>query len=80
MYEKTWVDQGCEICRQKILSGKPLIEFSINIPNHIRLLLCTDCKSLWCEEERFATVITKENALDNFEILESDLDQALKGT
>lgn len=78
MTEKKWSDQGCEVCRQKVLSGKPLIELSINIPHHIRLLLCPDCKSLWCEDERFANVITKENALKNFDISGHDLEQALK--
>lgn len=78
MPEKKWSDQGCYVCRQKILSGKPLVELAVNIPHHIRLLLCQDCKSLWCEEERFANVITKEKALQDFDISESDLDRALK--
>ena len=79
MPEKIWNDQGCEVCRQNILSGKPLIELSLNVPHHIRLLFCLDCKSLWCEEERFANVITKEKALEKFDISEPELNLVLEG-
>lgn len=68
-----WEQQGCNECREKLLSGRRLPEISSNPQNHIRLQKCPTCKALWLIEERFFKVIAKDEALKQFDIAASDL-------
>ena len=66
-----WFKQGCEICRQGVLSGSSSSPALVgtSIANHARLRRCHACGSWWEENEREAHVISEADALRTFKDL-----------
>jgi hypothetical protein len=66
-----WFEQGCDVCRQGVLSGESAnpAPVGVNIPAHARLRRCQACGAWWEENEREAHVISEQQARSTFEDL-----------
>jgi len=66
-----WFKQGCEICRQGVLSGSSSSPALVgtSIANHAHLRRCHACGSWWEENEREAHVISEADVLGTFKDL-----------
>jgi hypothetical protein len=62
-----WFRQGCERCRQGILSGADWpAELAVNVELHAALHRCAACGAYWEINEREAHVISEEEARTSF--------------
>ena len=59
-----WKKKGCEVCRHQWESGQRPPELAINYVLHSRLHQCATCKTYWEQNERYADVLSKKEALE----------------
>jgi hypothetical protein len=59
---RRWEGKGCDSCRQRLLSGGSLPEVAVNVDQHSILRKCDACGTYWEEFERFADVVSREDA------------------
>ncbi|MCL4207976.1 MAG: hypothetical protein KJ000_36275 [Pirellulaceae bacterium] len=57
-----WEAKGCPICRNKWLSGQQLTRIATNDETHSFLHKCDACGTYWQQFERYANVISKDEA------------------
>jgi hypothetical protein len=57
-----WQHKGCKVCRGLWESGERPTELAVNYPLHSRLHRCDTCGTFWEQHERYADVITENEA------------------
>ena len=60
---KPWKDKGCAVCRQQWLSGPLPPQLAASRERHTMLHCCPVCHTLWEQTERYATDISREEAI-----------------
>lgn len=61
-----WEEKGCEICRNLWETGNRPPELAINYELHSRLHQCASCGTYWEQYERYADVISPDEAQRNY--------------
>ena len=57
-----WEDKGCPVCRRKWETGEQPRRLGISLTRQTYLHQCDECKTFWEQRERYADVITSEEA------------------
>lgn len=73
---KEFNEKGCEVCRQRWLSGDFPREVAISLERHAHLHLCDECGTFWEQFERFPDVIKIEDVRKYYEISDELLEYA----
>jgi hypothetical protein len=64
-----WEEKGCDVCRQTWQRGGLLPEIAVNVEQHSILRRCGACGIYWEEFERFADVVSREDAERIYKII-----------
>lgn len=59
---RSWQEKGCLVCRGLWERGATPPQIAISIELHSKLHRCTQCGTLWEQHERYADVISIEEA------------------
>lgn len=65
---REWKNKGCNICRRLWEKGQTPPMLAENIEYHAVLYKCGVCNTLWEEYERYADVVTKEDAETRYDL------------
>jgi hypothetical protein len=57
-----WDEKGCFICRRQWETGIQPRRLGINLARQTYLHQCNECRSFWEQYERYADVISSEEA------------------
>jgi hypothetical protein len=57
-----WQKKGCPVCRALWESGQHPPELAMSIVLHSRLHRCSSCAAFWEQSERYADIISEQQA------------------
>jgi hypothetical protein len=66
-----WDSKGCEVCRKAWQTGRAPPEIAVDLAAHASLHVCRVCGTHWEQHERFADVISADEARRRYPVVRS---------